>query len=148
MSQPAAAPVPQKDMNQHPSASPTSEVYDLAALSGPARRLIKVYDDVAAGRPHRQGRLDKVLAELDSLPPMPGQLGRDVRLLAAGGSDADRSTVIRAIERLRRVTSVQPTPPGQKPKRWMPRPRTKRARHSSNGQLSLPGMDPTEDGRR
>lgn len=121
-------------MNSTTAEETLAEVIDLAALSGPARRVVGFYDDFLAGRRHERSQLDLALHELDALTATPGRLGRDVRLLVNGGRGCDRQNVIDAIERLRKVTAIQAGSRRSTQRR-------RRRRLPTPGQLSLPGLD-------
>ncbi len=121
-----------------------AEVIDLAALSRPARRVVDIYDQLTAGKAPKPGVLDQALSDLDAAPHPTGQLGEDINLLASGGLGGTRSSVIAAIERLRRIATVQPDQVPPKAKRRGKRRRKGRTRTGEH-QLQLPGItDGTE----
>lgn len=119
-------------------------VIDLAAISERARKVVDLYDDIAAGSSPEPGALDEALQSLDAGPRPPGQLGIDIAMLASGGQGASRQSALAAIERLRRVGKVNPTPPTSR--RWRPRTRQRRdRRRADTRQLQLPGFDLPEN---
>ena len=119
-----------------------AEVIDLAAISRPARRVVEIYDQAKRGRTPKPGQLDDALCELDAIPHPPGQLGADIALLTSGGIGGTRQHVASAIERLRKISTVQPKPaPAQRVKKWKPRRRQPRS-PKTIGQLQLPGIEP------
>lgn len=133
---------PQSGMDQYTQTAP-GVVIDLAAISQQARRVVAIYDDIAAGSRPEPGALDEALQNLDAGPRPPGQLGIDIAMLASGAQRASRQSVLAAIERLRRVGKVNPAP--QTSMRWRPRERQRRdRRRADTRQLQLPGFDPTE----
>ena len=114
-----------------------AEVIDLARIAGPASRLVAIYDGITRGDRPTPGRLDAVLGQLGDLPRPPGQLGADIALLASGGDGHDREKVVAAIERLRRVSTLGPSPTAASP----PASRRRRGRRKQPaGQLELPGI--------
>lgn len=52
--------------------------------------------------------LDEIVVDLKALPPLPGQLGEDLELIASGGG-GDKATIINAINRLRRLAALDLT---------------------------------------
>lgn len=116
-----------------------AEVIDLAALSRPARRVVDIYDQLTNGRPLKPGALDDALSDLDAAPHPAGQIGHDIELLASGGVGATREGVVSAIERLRRISTVQ-SEAAPTLRRWKAGPRHRRTPRN-DGQLQLPGMD-------
>lgn len=129
-------------MEQQPR-SAAGVVIDLADISQRARKVIAIYDDIAAGTQPAPGALDDALHDLESGPRPPGQLGSDIALLASGAQGADRQQALDAIERLRRVSSVNPAPPASR--RWRPRARQRRdRRRPDTRQLQLPGFEVSE----
>ena len=132
-------PGPWSGMDQHMQTVP-GVVIDLAAISQQARRVVAIYDDIAAGGRPAPGALDEALHELDGGPRPPGRLRIDIALLASGAQGASRQSALAAIERLRRVGNVKSMPPT--PRRWRPRARQRRdRRHADTRQLQLPGID-------
>ena len=129
---------PWSGMDQHTQTAP-GVVIDLAALSQQARRVVAIYDDIAAGSRPEPGALDEALKHLDAAPRPPGQLGIDIAMLASGAQGASRQSALAAIERLRRVGKFNPTPPTSR--RWRPRARQRRNRRADTRQLQLPGFD-------
>ena len=134
-------------MNDNKESDHRADVIDLAALSRPARRVVDIFDRLSKGQMPEPGSLDEALADLDAAPHPPGQLGADIDLLASGGKGGTRQNVLGAIERLRRITTVQPEAPGATVKRWRARPRQRRTRtrRKTPGQLQLPGIDDPKD---
>ena len=115
-------------------------VIDLAAISQRARKVVALYDDIAAGSTPEPGALDEALQKLDTGPRPPGQLGSDIAMLASGAHGASRQSALAAIERLRRVGKVNPAPPTAR--RWRPRARQRsNRRRADTRQLQLPGFD-------
>jgi hypothetical protein len=115
-------------------------VIDLAAISQRARKVVAIYDDIAAGSRPEPGALDDALQNLDAGPRPPGQLGADIAMLASGAHGASRQSALAAIERLRRVGNVNSIPPTSR--RWRPRTRQRRdRRRADTRQLQLPGFD-------
>lgn len=126
-------------MDQHIQTVP-GVVIDLAAISRQARRVVAIYDDIAAGSRPEPGALDEALQNLDAGPRPPGQLGIDIAMLASGAQGSSRQSALAAIERLRRAGRVNPTPPVSR--RWRRRPRQQRdRRRADTRQLQLPGFD-------
>lgn len=129
---------PWSGMDQHLQTVP-GVVIDLAAISQRARKVVDLYDDIAAGSSPEPGALDEALKHLDAGPRPPGQLGIDIAMLASGAQGASRQSALAAIERLRRVGKVNPTPPTSR--RWRPRARQRRdRRRADTRQLQLPGF--------
>ena len=119
-------------------------VIDLASISQRARKVVAIYDDIAGGNRPEPGTLNDALQDLDTGPRPPGQLGNDIALLASGAEGATRQSALAAIERLRRVSSVNSIPPTSR--RWRPRARQRRDRLRANTrQLQLPGFDLPEN---
>ena len=118
----------------------TGVVIDLADISKRARKVVEIYDGLASGGRPEPGVLDAALHELDAGPRPPGQLGNDIALIASGGKGANKQSAVSAIERLRRITTVKPTPPTAR--RWRPRSRQRRNRQRADTrQLQLPGFE-------
>ena len=129
-------------MNQHIQSEP-GVVIDLASISQRARKVVAIYDDVAGGNRPRPGALDDALQDLATGPRPPGQLGNDIALLASGAEGATRQSALAAIERLRRVSNVNPAPPTSR--RWRPRARQHRdRRRADTRQLQLPGLEQSD----
>lgn len=129
-------------MEQQPQ-STAGVVIDLADISQRARKVVAIYDDIAAGARPTPGALDDALHDLNSGPRPHGRLGSDIALLASGAEGADRQRALDAIERLRRVSSVNPEPPAAR--RWRPRARQRRdRRRADTRQLQLPGFEAAE----
>ncbi len=136
---PGQLPGPWSGMDQQTQPVP-GVVIDLAAISQQARKVVAIYDDIAAGSRPAPGALDEALRNLDAGPRPPGQLGADIAMLASGAEGASRQRALAAIERLRRVGRVSPTPPTAR--RWRPRARQRRnRRRAETRQLQLPGFD-------
>lgn len=132
-------------MNDVEPARALAVVIDLAAVSEAARPLIDLYDNRSTG-PVDRCQLDKALTELTSLPPLPGPLGRDIAVLLAGAQGRDPAIVAAAIERLRRVSAVRPSPaPAVPARRWRPRSRQPRRSRPHPAQQSLLGLGGPED---
>ena len=74
---------PWSGMDQHIQTIP-GVVIDLAAISQPARKVVAIYDDIAAGSRPEPGALDEALQNLDAGPRPPGRLGADIAMLASG----------------------------------------------------------------
>lgn len=114
-----------------------AKIIDLARIAEPARQLVAIYDGIMRGDRPAPGRLDKILEQLRDLPRPPGQLGADLDLLASGGDDCERDRVVAAIERLRRVSSLN----ARAPQAVAPdRRRSRRSQAPPTGQLELPGI--------
>ncbi len=144
MSPEQPARVPWAGMNHPNAARAPATVIDLAAVSQAARPLIDLYDN-RGQEPVDRRQLDRALSELTSLPPVPGPLGRDIALLAAGGRESDPVMVAAAIERLRRASAVRPTPAPIVPtRRWRPRTRQPRRPRPQPPQQPLPGLGEPE----
>ena len=117
-------------------------VYDLAAISAPARRVIELYDRVIAGTPLARGELDDALEELHGTPRPRGRLGNDIDLVTRGGHGTTRGALLEAIERLRRVAAVQSNPAPTVALRAPLSTRRRGRRHIVvRGQEPLPGID-------
>ena len=114
-------------------------VIDLAAISAPARRVIALYDQVIAGAPPARGELDDALRELRSAPRPAGRLGHDIDLITSGGHGATRGAILDALERLRHVAAVRPSPAPRLPMRARISTR-RRSRTPPPGQDPLPGI--------
>jgi hypothetical protein len=115
-------------------------VIDLAAISAPARRFFALYDKVAAGTPPARGELDDALRELRTAPRPVGRLGHNIDLVTSGGHGATRGAILDALERLRRVAAVQPSPPPRVPMRARISTRRRQPRNPPPGQDPLPGI--------
>jgi len=94
---------------------PEADVIDLVTIGEACRRLIDWYDRQRAGDSPPITDLDPVMAQLQDLPDVPGELGQDINLVASGGVAHSPDEVIGAIERLRLVANhnQRPTGPGQ-----------------------------------
>jgi len=64
---------PWSGMGQHMQTVP-GVVIDLAAISQRARKVVAIYDDIAAGSRPEPGALDEALQNLDAGPRPPGRL--------------------------------------------------------------------------
>ena len=130
-------------MDQHMQSEP-GVVIDLASISQRARKVVAIYDDIAGGNRPKPGELNDALQDLDTGPRPPGQLGNDIALLASGAEGATRQSALAAIERLRRVSSLNPAPPTSR--RWRPRARQRRdRRRADTRQLQLPGFEQSDN---
>lgn len=137
MSHERRATVPLRCMGPHRAhPSPTAAVIDLAAISGPARRLVAIYDQIRSGRPPCAEQLGDALQALRDAPRPPGRLGRDIALLIDGGPNATKDDIDEAFERLRHVTAIRPLAPQRPPTRALRR----RGRQALTGQQPLPGI--------
>jgi hypothetical protein len=84
-----------------------ADVVDLLPYVAPIQRLVTWYDrlaDPAVDEPDIF-QLDDIVRSLQALPPLTGQLGRDLKLVAYAADDAIRADIIDAIGRLRRVST-------------------------------------------
>lgn len=120
----------------HAHPSHTAAVIDLAAISGPARRLVAIYDQIRSGRPPRTDQLGDALKALRDAPRPPGRLGRDIALLIDGGPNATKDDIDEAFERLRHVAAIR----SLEPQRPQTRVLRRRDRQALTGQQSLPGI--------
>lgn len=113
-----------------------ADVIDLAAISGPARRLVEIYDQIRSGQPPSTEQLDDALQALRVAPRPPGRLGRDITLLLEGSPNATKQDIDQAFERLRHVAAILPLQPQRPPALALRR----RGRRTFAGQQPLPGI--------
>lgn len=86
-----------------------SAVVHLVPYVFPVRRLVDWYDslaDINRDEPDIY-ELDEIVVALQALPRLPGQLGRDIALIADATDDTFRSDIIDAIGRLRRLGTLE-----------------------------------------
>ena len=86
-----------------------SAVVHLVPYVFPVRRLVDWYDslaDINRDEPDIY-ELDEIVVALQALPRLPGQLGRDIALIADATDDTFRSDIINAIGRLRRLGTLE-----------------------------------------
>lgn len=137
MSHQRRATVPLRCMGPHLAhPSHTAAVIDLAAISGPARRLVAIYDQIRSGRPPCAEQLGDALQALRDAPRPPGRLGRDIALLIDGGPNATKDGIDEAFERLRQVAAIR----SLEPERPQTRGLRRRGRQALTGQQPLPGI--------
>ncbi len=133
---------PWSGMDHHLRSVP-GVVIDLDAISQRARKVVAIYDDIAAGSRPEPGALDDAPRDLDTGPRPPGQLGSDIALLASGAQGVNRQRALAAIERLRRVSTMNPAPLTSR--RWSPRARQRRDRRRADTRpLQMPGFEQPE----
>lgn len=135
MSHQRLATVPLRRMGPHRAhPSHTAAVIDLAAISGPARQLVAIHDQISSGRPPRSKQLGDALQALRDAPRPSGRLGRDIALLIDGGPNATKDDIDEAFERLRHVAAIRSLEPQRPPARVLRR----RGRRVLTGQQPLP----------
>ncbi len=136
--------------------SPPHGPIDLVPLRAATGAAIAWYEAFLAGRPRSLAELNAALEGLRGLPPMGGQLGRAVAIVAAGGSQATTEETIAALETLcsfaglRRDEPVPPAPAPAGPVRpeapepgraSTARPSKRRGQNPPWSQPTLPGID-------
>lgn len=86
-----------------------ADVVDLIPYVFPVERLVGWYDRLASvGREEPDiFELDEIVVALQALPPLTGQLGRDLSLIANATEDAVQADIIDAIGRLRRLATLE-----------------------------------------
>lgn len=86
-----------------------SDVVDLIPYVFPVQRLVGWYDRLASVDRDEPDifELDEIVVALQELPPLSGQLGRDLSLIANATEDALRADIIDAIGRLRRLATLE-----------------------------------------
>ncbi len=133
--------------------SPAHGPIDLVPLRAATGAAIAWYEAFLAGRPRSLAELNVALQGLRALPPMGGQLGRAVAIVAAGGSQATTEETIAALETLRSFAGLRRGPrptTAHEPALAGPavsdpgatRAITRRRRDPSWTQPRLPGIDP------
>ncbi len=85
-----------------------SDVVHLIPYVFPVQRLVDWYDRLASVTRDEPDifELDEIVVALQALPPLPGQLGRDLSLIANASEDALLPDIIDAIGRLRRLATL------------------------------------------
>ena len=81
----------------------------MALILGPVRALLGFYDELMGHGDPAIARLDEAVAQIKALPPVGGQLGRDLDLIASGGLGADRAQIVAALDRLRYLDVLSTT---------------------------------------
>lgn len=86
-----------------------TDVVDLIPYVFPVQRLVGWYDRLANVDRDEPDifELDEIVVSLQALPPLSGQLGRDLSLIANATEDALRADIIDAIGRLRRLATLE-----------------------------------------
>jgi hypothetical protein len=74
---------------------------DLDPIRAAVLVLLEFYDALEGGAEPPIDQLDRAVSQLKGLPPVGGQLGQDLQLVANGGAGAGRSEIVAAFERLR-----------------------------------------------
>lgn len=119
-----------------------SVVVDLGAVGRASVALARWYAGLVANGEADVAELARARAELGTLAPQPGPLGRAVALVVSGGDDATDAQVMAAVALLcdaaGRAGSDIAAAPGPRPKR---RPQTTTASTAVVAQPTLPGLD-------
>lgn len=86
-----------------------ADVVDLIPYVLPVQRLVDWYDRLASVDRDEPDifELDEIVVALQALPPLSGQLGRDLALIANATEDALQADIIDAIGRLRRLATLE-----------------------------------------
>ena len=86
-----------------------SDVVHLIPYVFPVQRLVGWYDRLASVDSEEPDifELDEIVVALQALPPLAGQLGRDLSLIANATEDALQADIIDAIGRLRRLANLE-----------------------------------------
>ncbi len=137
---------PQLSMQTSATPDPTdAAIIDLAPITAACRGLVSWYDRHLSGQEPPMTELDVVVGDLRDLPPIPGRIGQDIDTILSRRTNREAGDVVGAVERLRLVANHQPAPPEprnqpRKGRRIHREPK----RSTSNGQLQLPGTEPTD----
>ena len=131
-------------MSTDPLSPPELDVVvDLGPLSAACRVLVGWYDQFLAGDHPRIEELDRIITTFQALPPVPGRIGRDIRLIVTGGRNSTRGEIIGAVERRRTVSNHSPAPADTAIAGDTPRRKLRSRRRISGGaghQDPLPGF--------
>ncbi len=116
------------------AATPPPRPINLVPLRAAASSVVAWYEAFLAGRPPPVEDLNVPLEGLRGLPPMGGQLGRAVAIIAAGGAQATTEQTIAALETLRAFAGLRRAEPVPSTTPEPAQPEAAGSEHSSTAQ--------------